>query len=742
MNLRNLKLKSIWRINLYPVFLFFAFLVWCYSFRGFLSGNLALQSDALAYYEHFKYFIDQMMRGIYPMWDPTMNCGIPQEFFLRRIGSFNPLYFLIILFRWFGMPHMNAYLIFLAVYFWIGMIGYFKLAVAVLNDQKMAFAAYLILMFSSLGTRLFDSYIMLTFVPMVWFFYFFIAFSKHRKRHLFLGMTFTAMLLFTTYIPFYFVTVLLSFIVFYAVFYFRKFKKNILADWNFFLKNKVFVLLCLLVFAASLIPGALLFKEAKKGAFELNYRHSTLKTQNSIEVDPEWNKWAAMEDLSFSAYLTSLKKMGFAIVYFPIFAYIIFAFGVIARLNKKILFLFLWGGFIFLLGSPDLTGVYSFLYNHIPYFKYFRNLHFFLWIVLMPVSVLFLIEQFKGVLQLKPRSKLELLFLYLFIFFVHGAVLLFFMNRGQDILSTYVAWVLSLFFFIFYFSGRLMLRRTAFLILLLTVAASQSVEVFHYLQKNSEVRKGGYRYDDKYFNLNIRSRQENPQSFVPSFNTVFPLTNFHLPELQRPGANYFDVKWTAYLFHNLNRDILDYYRSHSFYVFDRVEKTENEDLVLEKFAKIIVEGRNLAFVFPDKNYIEDKQNAFIVSNPNFDIIGQESNQVKALTLKSNSLTVKTDFPHSRFLIYNDSYYDGWQVFINKQKKVLYRANIAFKGVWVPEGKNIVEFRFGYWWQYLINYGLLFLFYGIFVYLIFLWIKDVHYIKSINQLMKKWVKAGI
>ncbi len=47
---------------------------------------------------------------------------------------------------------------------------------------------YLILLFSALGTRLFDSYMMLVTVPLIWFFYFLIAFTQTPRKHLFLGM--------------------------------------------------------------------------------------------------------------------------------------------------------------------------------------------------------------------------------------------------------------------------------------------------------------------------------------------------------------------------------------------------------------------------------------------------------------------------------------------------------------------------------------------------------------------------
>ena len=44
---------------------------------------------------------------------------------------------------------------------------------------------------------------------------------------------------------------------------------------------------------------------------------------------------------------------------------------------------------------------------------------------------------------------------------------------------------------------------------------------------------------------------------------------------------------------------------------------------------------------------------------------------------------------------------------------LYRANVSFRGVWVPEGEHGVEFRFGARGQYVLKYFVMAVFYGMF-----------------------------
>ena len=73
-------------------YFFISIILWLFAFRCFLLGKLDLFEDARPYYEHFKFYFDNLSRGIYPLWDPIRQWGVPNEFFLRRIGSFNPFF--------------------------------------------------------------------------------------------------------------------------------------------------------------------------------------------------------------------------------------------------------------------------------------------------------------------------------------------------------------------------------------------------------------------------------------------------------------------------------------------------------------------------------------------------------------------------------------------------------------------------------------------------------------------------
>ncbi len=45
------------------------------------------------------------------------------------------------------------------------------------------------------------------------------------------------------------------------------------------------------------------------------------------------------------------------------------------------------------------------------------------------------------------------------------------------------------------------------------------------------------------------------------------------------------------------------------------------------------------------------------------------------------------------LVLNDSNYPGWQAYVNGRPAPSVMANYLFRGVLVPEGKSVVEFRY-------------------------------------------------
>jgi len=336
--------------NTIPYLIIFSFLTWVFLFRGFLLNQFPLHEDAIPYYNHFKFFIDNINQGIFPLWDPVRDGGVPNDFFLRRIGAFNPVFLYLIILTQIGVSFIYAYLSFLGFYYFLGMVGFYMIARQFWGHPSFAFLAYLLLMFSSLGTKLFDSYILFTFIPMVWFFYFFIAFSKIPQRYSFLGIVMTLMILMNTYVPFYFVTIFLTFFIWYAILYIHTLKSIAISYYKFFKDNKILVGLGLSALALSLLPGIMFFLEAGQGEISLPRRHYYSTAQNVLQVDIKTiEKWAIVEEVLFSKafWFENIHRFQFAVLHIPIVAIVLLLLGISLKINRRLIFLFLWGFSIF-----------------------------------------------------------------------------------------------------------------------------------------------------------------------------------------------------------------------------------------------------------------------------------------------------------------------------------------------------------------------------------------------------------
>lgn len=56
-----------------------------------------------------------------------------------------------------------------------------------------------------------------------------------------------------------------------------------------------------------------------------------------------------------------------------------------------------------------------------------------------------------------------------------------------------------------------------------------------------------------------------------------------------------------------------------------------------------------------------------------------------------SLTVQTDLPS--FLVLTDTYYPGWKATIDGESTTIYPTDLAFRGIFVPEGEHTIEFSY-------------------------------------------------
>jgi len=678
------------------IFVIVSFLVWIFIFRGFLTDKLALVMDATPYYGHIKFYLDNVAQGVYPLWDPTWRSGVPAEFFLRRIGNFNPLYFVILFFHKLGIAYTMSYLMFLTFYYFLGMIAFYKIAKLLFKHTAAAYLALLFLMFSSLSAQLFFNYIILIFVPIMWFFYFLIAFTLSKQRHCFLGILFTLMIILTTYIPFYFVFILMSFLAIFMILYFRNLRSILAGYTNFFSKNKILVLLCALILCTSLGPGLMLYKEGAKGEVVLPIRHQQSSSKNIFSVGQKNIKGGDIfSQIYFDRLVTNLKDLELGVLYVPFFAIVMFVLGLATKVNKRIILLTIWSFIICATALTDTTPLHRFFYKHIFFFKFIRQSYYFLWIMILPAFMFLIGEQFDQILSFRPKTKKGTTTALIYIVCVHCGLIFFLISLGNNIMSTFLVLLVSFGSCIAYLfgflginssgTGNLAIRqKTIFFIILLILAVTQPLEAYYYLSQNSAKKEHDYLYDRPYLSFSF-------QKYPPKNISLKPKSSDDIIT-SRPREIYYGTQGYHTLSQNMDHRILHQYMNNRFVLYDQTEMIDDDLSQISRIQKAFENNSNIAFISTEASteHARDSSGPYATSA---EIIEGNSKFFDVLKYNVNSIKIRTHFDKEKFLVYNDSFHSGWRAFIDGKQTKIYRSNVAFKGIWVPPGERIVYFQF-------------------------------------------------
>jgi hypothetical protein len=714
------------RRHQYPLLIGLSFCVWIWCFRGFLLARFGVTSDASAYVTHVKFLTSNLARGIYPMWEFGTQTGLPAEFFLRRIGSYNPIYGPMALLQALGVPFYPLYLGYLAVYYFTGMLGFYLLARRIFSEPLYAFIAFLFLTFSSWGTRLFDSYIYLTLVPLIWFFYFLLSFARQMNRKNLLGAVFALMILFTTYIPFYFFGIATTFIVVWLIFYYSQLPRLWTDGARFLRNNRVFTGFCAGLLLVSLLPGGMFFAKSASNELVIGQRSSAVlpdkgddgerRPAHFLEVGFETiTSWGIEEDLMYSWAFPDMRYFKFAVVYFPVLLVCLFLAGLFSGVSRVWFFLMVWGTVVFLIFAHRFS-VYPFLFEKVVFFKYFRNLHFYLWLVLMPVVVLLSVEQFRLLLSRRRDTFPAKAAAGLWVAAVHLGLLYWLGTVSRVIETTFIVVLASLLVCLWGVFRPGARHKAVFAVALFLLAVVQPVQSYHYLVENS-----GTRLDPE----TLKWYKDYPflRFSLPRESTVTEQLAVRAQDLPPRSAPdfYFSLRRHLDLARTLKYEFYLHYLSFPFYVYDFVEAMPETRMDPARINTAFSRLENTAFVEVVSDDDRSRMAPDRTGRPH--IAYEEMEQFVIRGFDANYITLTTNFDKDKFLVFNDGYDSDWQVFINGVRAPLRRANIAFKGVWVPPGENTVLFRFGRDWQYVMNYGLLALFHGIFIYLVYLHFRE-------------------
>lgn len=643
------------------------FTLWLFIFKGSFLGRSAILHDTYANYCMFKYFYNNLFNGIVPLWEPFVFLGRP-EHYSGVSGVLNPLALFIFSFHFIGFNYLQLYLIYLAVYFLLGVTGFFLLCQLIFKHDSYALIATWFLIFSGVGgTLFFQVNEVMLFVTAVWFFVFLLRFYNGYKASDFWGIILSIMVsLFSNY-PFYLICLFIAFLSVYIILFFNTFILQVKQSLIFIGNHKI-ILICAIV--CLLIAGLplILFKVLNSSGEIISLARHPISI-HAITDKSLANAQLTYEEVAEADSLADIYGGGdwFAIFSFfhsddlsflPLFCFIILFISIWTFLERSSVLVFATGFLIFLTGLGGVTPFYHFLYDHIFFFKYFRNLYFFT-IYLLPLTIIFAIYQLKAVIEKWSCAENKIIPL---LFMTIGHLIFYLLLRyfGCLFFVSYLTLLLSFVFFTALILG--VFKRHWFFMIgcLFSLSALQPWVLLNYYQKNFP----GFTefplppsHAASQFNY-LRPSQDDPhQPYGSTVYCMYPLL-----------ASFKDASGTVIF----QPDLIEKYIIDFFHRFPLKE----QKIYLRH--KIVVYDQ-------DPDLVKD-------NNPPQYILN-DSTAFKILHFDVNSLAFQSDFPSNKFLVYNDAFSKFWKVSINGKMGRIYLANDAFKGVFLPSGKDSVLLRY-------------------------------------------------
>lgn len=176
------------------------------------------------------------------------------------------------------------------------------------------------------------------------------------------------------------------------------------------------------------------------------------------------------------------------------------------------------------------------------------------------------------------------------------------------------------------------------------------------------------------------------------------------------GTHFFETK-DYYKFHAspIPDDIKDVWAGISSSKLRLVSKcvVASSDYILGASTKIDVEtAQDIVFIEQDlpKRYSYLNTTLEHINRENLDL-----GEIEVKDFNPNEIVLDVYAKQDCFLFYSDGYDKSWRVFIDGKENILYKANLAFKAVVVPQGKHKVHFLYD---PKLYKFGLLCYFIGL------------------------------
>jgi len=314
-------------------------------------------------------------------------------------------------------------------------------------------------------------------------------------------------------------------------------------------------------------------------------------------------------------------------------------------------------------------------------------------------------EHFKYFLSLGNNSPKKKYSLLIYILFIHSLLFVYLIRKDGIIITSYLSIFLSLTFFLTClflsfdnekklslknggFAGQFSIffnknKERVFLWFLLVVICAQPLEVYFYLQKNSPKASDTNMCDiDRWAFYSRKANFNKPVGFR-----------------KKRLVGHYLIKHLNVLRKKVDPNSLAVILRAPLLVYDNVKRLEKDSVDFNEISSAFKESRNVAFIISDDNDDKEMRDFNLSEKGSRAIsINADDDRFKLLKFDVNFLEVRANFDSNKFLVFNSCFHPQWKAFLNGKKVKIFRANYAFKGIWVPgrypAGDNVISFTYG------------------------------------------------
>ncbi|MFH1825507.1 MAG: YfhO family protein [Candidatus Firestonebacteria bacterium] len=728
--------------NYIPLFFLFLVLV-LFWFNILFTDKILFYRDTILQFYPWQVFANESINsGCIPLWNPYVSHGAP---FLANLQSavFNPLKLIFYI-----LPYSYALKFFILMNIFLAGLFSFYLAKDLKLSNYASFLTGLIFMLNGyLLTRVefFSVFSASIWIPLI-FLFIKRLFESYKMKYFFLASIFMSLPIFagSAQIYFYNFIFLLAYILWFSIAFKKNIIKNILIFGGLFIFS-----ICLSM--VQILPFVEYVFNSNRGSglsFETAAHWSLLPSHLINFIFPYF-----FGDPSTSNYLggSQFWVISFYIGFLP-FVLAIYAIFSVFKKERFVLFLVLTFLFFLILAFGKYTPVYYLLYKYVFPFKLIRYPATLMYINVFILSIL-AGYGFKNI-EKKIKESFRNILIVLFIF--SALALLVFYSFGKQIMSNslFQAAIFSAILIVLCFTvmlKKISLNIFKFLLILLAIFdlfifgvnlnPLISDKIFFERPKIVDflkLDKSFFRVivtpnTDRIFNisyfLNEGLKENRPYEYFVydvkrilynNYNMIYKVFNadgydplqtkeqdkfmFLLKKQKNPSATRFldmlNVKYVISCNKVEDKNFKFLIKIDGVNLYENINYLPRVFLVNKvKIAKSNEEALNLIknnqFI-PEKEAIIVKEVEKVASRFIWDGVKKvEENigTVEIVDYKNEKVVIKADMFKEGMLVFLDSYYPGWKVYIDGKENKILRANYLYRGVYLNKGKHEIKFSY-------------------------------------------------